>query len=81
MVDVTPLSLGIEVTGGIMSVVIPRNTSLPVDRTMAYTTEDDNQQTILFQIFEGERSMTKDNNLLGKFELIDIPELDEDNLS
>jgi len=78
---VTPLSLGIEVTGGIMSVVIPRNTSLPVDRTMAYTTEDDNQQTILFQIFEGERSMTKDNNLLGKFELIDIPELDEDNLS
>jgi len=67
LVDVTPLSLGIETSGKIFSTVIPRNTQIPVERTKTYTTEEDNQTAIDVLIYEGERSCTEGNNLLGEF--------------
>lgn len=67
LVDVTPLSLGIETTGGVMSVVVKRNTPIPVRKTSRYSTEEDYQDAIDVLVFEGERQMTKDNNLLGEF--------------
>nr|WJK72279.1 HSP70 [Paeonia lactiflora] len=73
LLDVTPLSLGVLRRGGIMSVEIPRNTTIPTKRKSGYTTSYDNQLSILFQVFEGERTMTKDNNLLGMFRLSGIP--------
>jgi len=67
LVDVTPLSLGIETVGKIFSTVIPRNTAIPVERTKTYSTEEDNQTAIDVLIYEGERSCTEGNNLLGEF--------------
>ncbi|XP_026424573.1 heat shock cognate 70 kDa protein-like [Papaver somniferum] len=73
LLDVTPLSLGIEVGDGVMSTLIPRNTVIPVKKEKLYTTNADNQTYLVFPVYEGERDRTRDNNLLGEFELRGIP--------
>jgi L1 cell adhesion molecule like protein len=73
LLDVVPLSLGIEMQGGVMAVVVPRNTAIPCLKTSMFTTTENNQTTVEFPVYEGERLMTKDNNLLGQFELTGIP--------
>jgi len=73
LLDVIPLTLGIETTGGVMGVVLPRNTVVPAQKSKVYTTSEDNQVAVNNRVFEGERSMTKDNRLLGAFELSGFP--------
>jgi heat shock 70kDa protein 1/2/6/8 len=73
LLDVTPLSIGVETAGGSMEVIIPRHTTIPTKKKKEFSTYSDNQPGVTVEIYEGERSMTKNNNLLGKFELEKIP--------
>ncbi|HWK41524.1 MAG TPA: molecular chaperone DnaK [Croceibacterium sp.] len=73
LLDVTPLSLGIETLGGIMTKMIDRNTTIPTKKAQVYSTAEDNQQAVTIRVFQGEREMAADNKLLGQFDLVGIP--------
>ncbi|MGX7952740.1 molecular chaperone DnaK [Tsuneonella sp. HG249] len=73
LLDVTPLSLGIETLGGIMTRMIDRNTTIPTKKAQTYSTAEDNQQAVTIRVFQGEREMAQDNKLLGQFDLVGIP--------
>ena len=73
LLDVTPLSLGIETLGGIMTKMIDRNTTIPTKKSQIYSTAEDNQQAVTIRVFQGEREMAQDNKMLGQFDLLGIP--------
>ena len=73
LLDVTPLSLGIETLGGVFTRMIDRNTTIPTKKSQTYSTADDNQQAVTIRVFQGEREMAADNKLLGQFDLVGIP--------
>ena len=73
LLDVTPLSLGIETLGGIMTKMIDRNTTIPTKKSQVYSTADDNQSAVTIRVFQGEREMAQDNKILGQFDLVGIP--------
>ncbi|KMS59431.1 molecular chaperone DnaK [Novosphingobium barchaimii LL02] len=73
LLDVTPLSLGIETLGGIMTKMIDRNTTIPTKKSQVYSTAEDNQQAVTIRVFQGEREMAQDNKMLGQFDLVGIP--------
>ena len=73
LLDVCPLSMGIETAGGVMTVLIPRNTTIPTKKSQVFSTYEDSQPAVTIQVFEGERPFTRDNNTLGKFDLTGIP--------
>ena len=73
LLDVTPLSLGIETLGGVFTRMIDRNTTIPTKKTQTYSTAEDNQKAVTIRVFQGEREMAADNKMLGQFDLVGIP--------
>jgi len=73
LLDVTPLSLGVAMQGDVFGIVVPRNTTIPTNKSRTFTTVEDNQTTVTFPVYEGERTQCRDNRLLGEFELTGIP--------
>jgi molecular chaperone DnaK (HSP70) len=73
--DICPHSIGLDTAGGVMTTLIPRKTAIPMNKSQIFSTYLDNQEKVMIHVYEGERSMTRDNRLLGKFEVFDIPKM------